>query len=80
MPAGQRIVPARQRKLQDLARTLNAVSPLPTLARGYAIVMDAQTGTAISSVKKIKLRQKLITQLSDGQVSSSAEEINDKTL
>ena len=80
LPAGQRIVPARQRMLQDLARTLNAVSPLPTLARGYAIVMDAQTGTAISSVKKIKLRQKLITQLSDGQVSSSAEEINDKTL
>ena len=80
LPAGKRIVPERQRLLQNLARTLNAVSPLPTLARGYAIVTDAQSGTAISSVKEVKPKQALITQLRDGQVRSSAEEINDKTL
>ncbi len=50
LPAGKRIVPERLRILQNLARTLNAVSPLPTLARGYAIVTDAQSGTAISSL------------------------------
>ena len=80
LPAGKRIVPERQRLLQNLARTLNAVSPLPTLTRGYAIVTDAQSGTAISSVKEVKPKQALITQLSDGQIRSSAEEINDKTL
>ena len=80
LPAGKRIVPERQRLLQNLARTLNAVSPLPTLARGYAIVTDAQSGTAISSVKEVKPKQALITQLSDGQIRSSAEEVNDKTL
>jgi exodeoxyribonuclease VII large subunit len=80
LPAGKRIVPERQRLLQNFARTLNAVSPLPTLARGYAIVTDAQSGTAISSVKEVKPKQALITQLRDGQVRSSAEEINDKTL
>ena len=80
LPAGKRIVPERQRLLQNLARTLNAVSPLPTLARGYAIVTDAQSGTAISSVKEVKPKQALITQLRDGQVRSSAEEVNDKTL
>ena len=79
-PAGKRIVPERQRLLQNLARTLNAVSPLPTLTRGYAIVTDAQSGTAISSVKEVKPKQALITQLSDGQIRSSVEEINDKTL
>jgi exodeoxyribonuclease VII large subunit len=78
--AAARIVPERQRILQNLARTLNAVSPLPTLARGYAIVTDAQSGTAISSVKEVKPKQALITQLSDGQIRSSAEEVNDETL
>ena len=76
LPAGKRIVPERQRILQDLARTLNAVSPLPTLARGYAIVTDAQSGTAISSVKNVKARQKLITQLHDGQILSITEKTN----
>jgi len=80
LPAGKRIVPERQRILQNLARTLNAVSPLPTLARGYAIITDAQSGTAISSVKEVKQKQALITQLSDGQIRSSAEEVNDETL
>ena len=80
LQAGKRFVPERQRILQNLARTLNAVSPLPTLARGYAIVTDAQSGTAISSVKEVLPKQALITQLSDGQIRSSVEEVNDKTL
>lgn len=79
-PAGQRIVPERRRKLQDLARTLNAVSPLPTLARGYAIVMDAKSGAAISSVKNVKPKQELLTQLGDGQVHSKVEETNNTQL
>jgi exodeoxyribonuclease VII large subunit len=75
--AGKRIVPERQRKLRDLARTLNAVSPLPTLARGYAVVTDAESGSAISSVKDVKPKQVLLTQLHDGQLKSTAEEVND---
>lgn len=78
--AGARIVPERRRILQDLARTLNAVSPLPTLARGYAIVTDAKSGTTISSVKDVKLNQSLITQLHDGQVHSMVDEVNDTGL
>ncbi len=77
LPAGQRIVPERRRLLQDLARTLSAVSPLPTLARGYAIVTDAQTGTAISSVGDVQPEQMLTTQLRDGQIVSVSKETND---
>jgi len=80
LPAGKRIVPERQRLLQNLARTLNAVSPLPTLARGYAIVADAESGTAVSSVKDVKPKQALLTQLHDGQILSTAEEVNDTLL
>ena len=80
MPAGMRIVPEKQRRLQDLNRTLNAVGPMPTLARGYAIVMDSESGKAISSVHSAKTDQTLITQLSDGQIKSRVTDINKKTL
>jgi exodeoxyribonuclease VII large subunit len=55
--AAVRIVPERRRMLQNLARTLNAVSPLPTLARGYAVVTDANSGTAISSTQDVEPQQ-----------------------
>ena len=80
LSAGKRIVPERRRMLQDLARTLNAVSPLPTLDRGYAIVTDAQSGTAISSVTNVNPNQALLTQLSDGQVISTVDKVNDTSL
>jgi exodeoxyribonuclease VII large subunit len=80
LPAGKRIVPERRSLLQNLVRTLNAVSPLPTLARGYAIVTDEQSGVAISSVKDVKSKQALVTQLHDGQILSSAENITDTQL
>ena len=80
LQAGNRIVPERRQILQNLARTLNAVSPLPTLARGYAIVTDAESGTAISSVKDVKPKQALMTQLHDGQIHSVTGKITNKTL
>lgn len=78
--AAARIIPERQRMLQNLARTLNAVSPLPTLARGYAIVTDAQSGVAISSIDAVTPKQALITQLDDGQIHSIVDEVNKVTL
>lgn len=78
--AGMRIVPERRTKLDNLERTLNAVGPLPTLARGYAIVTDAETGKAVSSVEGMKAQQALVTQLHDGQVHSEVSKTNKRTL
>ncbi|MGA9574651.1 MAG: exodeoxyribonuclease VII large subunit [Lysobacterales bacterium] len=78
--SGKRIEPERRLKLQNLVRTLNAVSPLPTLARGYAIVTDAQSGTAISSIKNVTAKQTLVTQLHDGQIHSTVGKTTGKTL
>jgi exodeoxyribonuclease VII large subunit len=78
--AGKRIVPQRRQKLQDLVRTLNAVSPLPTLARGYAILKDKESDQAISSVSQVRQGQSLLTQLDDGQVLSSVTGSNNRTL
>jgi exodeoxyribonuclease VII large subunit len=80
LQAGKRIVPERRQRLQNLARTLSAVSPLPTLARGYAIVTNAESGTAISSVKDVKPKQSLVTQLHDGQIHSAISKTTNKTL
>jgi exodeoxyribonuclease VII large subunit len=80
VPAGARIVPERRRLLQELARTLNALSPLPTIARGYAIVTEAESGAVISSVKNTEAGQSLITQLIDGQILSTVDKTNDKPL
>jgi exodeoxyribonuclease VII large subunit len=73
-------VPERQAKLQNLARTLNALSPLPTLTRGYAIVTDARSGAAITTIGNVTAGQALVTQLHDGQIHSSVGETNNKTL
>ena len=80
LQAGKHIVPERRLKLQNLVRTLNAVSPLPTLARGYAIVTDAKSGTAISSVKSLKPKQALVTQLHDGRIHSVVSKTDKSTL
>ncbi len=78
--SGKRIVPERRLMLQNLKRTLNAVGPLPTLARGYAIVTDAESGAAISSIKNVQPQQALVTQLHDGQIHSTVGKSSNKTL
>jgi len=79
LPMAKRIVPERRRRFLDLTRTLEALSPLPTLARGYAIVTGETTGKAITSVEGIAIGDKLRTQLSDGQVVSTVDDINDSS-
>ena len=76
----QRIIPERRRKLQALVQTLEAVSPLPTLSRGYAIVSDFDTGVAISSVSEVKPKQIIHTQLQDGRIKSTIDEVDDETI
>ena len=80
LQAGARIIPERRRKLENLERTLNAVGPLPTLARGYAIIADAESGKAISSVKDAKPDQAVITHLHDGEIHSTISKTTKETL
>ncbi len=57
-----------QQKLLGLSRTLHAISPLASLARGYAIVTDAQTKKILRNSNKIKSGQKIITKLAKGEL------------
>ena len=74
------ILTQRQQKLRDLARTLNAVSPLKTIGRGYAVVTSPQTGEVISSVSQTQPGDPLTTQLSDGRLLSTVNKVTRQTL
>ena len=60
-------------RLAELARTLHAVSPLATLERGYAILLDAGSGLVVRSVAQVSEGQALRARLADGQVALRAE-------
>jgi exodeoxyribonuclease VII large subunit len=70
----------RQQTLRDLARTLNAVSPLNTIGRGYAVITSAQTGKVISSVSHAQPGESISTQLSDGRLLSTVDKVTGQTL
>jgi exodeoxyribonuclease VII large subunit len=72
------VVPARRARLQELARTLNAVSPLPTLERGYAIV-SSESG-AIESVSGTRPGQAISAQFADGRVYASVDRVTEERL
>jgi exodeoxyribonuclease VII large subunit len=65
----RRLVPDRHRQLAALARTLHAVSPLPTLDRGYAILTQAD-GTGITSIEDVETGQVIGAQLKDGRLQA----------
>ena len=58
----------RQQKILGLSRTLQAISPLASLSRGYAIVSDATDKKILRNSKEVKLDQKIITKLAKGEL------------
>ncbi|NOR68945.1 MAG: exodeoxyribonuclease VII large subunit [Methylomarinum sp.] len=64
-----------QREYQTLAQTLNAVSPLATLERGYAIVSDPKTSAVISSSQQLAIGDTVKTRLAHGHLISQIKDI-----
>ncbi|MEE9309723.1 MAG: exodeoxyribonuclease VII large subunit [Cocleimonas sp.] len=50
--------------------TLDSISPLKTLDRGYSIIKDANSNTLISSVKDLKSTQQITIRLKDGEAKA----------
>jgi len=59
----------RKQHLVELARTLNAVSPLATLQRGYAILLDRDSGEVLRTAEQAQHSSHLIARLADGEIS-----------
>lgn len=64
----------KQQLLHSLARTLDAVSPLGTLNRGYAIVSNLATGQILHDSKQVSKDDKIAIQLAKGNLSAKVED------
>lgn len=66
---------SQRNRLQQLSRTLDTVSPLQTLSRGYSITTDEQ-GTLLRDTGNLRPGDQITTRLASGQVSSTVEKIH----
>jgi exodeoxyribonuclease VII large subunit len=62
----------KKSQLSNVARTLNAISPLQTLERGYSITLNDK-GEAILSVSQLNPGDKIETRLHKGLIFSQVE-------
>jgi exodeoxyribonuclease VII large subunit len=60
-------------QLGELARALNAVSPLATLQRGYAILREAETGRLLRSIGEVSEGKRLFARVVDGEFTARVE-------
>lgn len=70
----QRSVERRRAKVQELAGRIETLSPLGTLARGYAVALN-ETGGALPSAALFKPGMRFAVELRDGRVHATADEV-----
>jgi exodeoxyribonuclease VII large subunit len=63
----------RASNLSELARALNAVSPLATLQRGYAILIDPENGRVVRSPAQAPPGTKLQARVAEGEFKVKVE-------
>ncbi|HEV8411770.1 MAG TPA: exodeoxyribonuclease VII large subunit [Gemmatimonadaceae bacterium] len=69
-----RTVERRRARVQEAAARLEALSPLATLARGYAVVLN-EKGGALPSAAMIKPGMHFAMEMRDGRVHATADEV-----
>lgn len=81
----QQFITATQQQLQNwqqqlavLARSLDNISPLATLSRGYSIISDAKTGTVIDSANNTQVGAQIRARLAKGELLCEVLETNAK--
>ncbi|APO94179.1 exodeoxyribonuclease VII large subunit [Xanthomonas vesicatoria] len=75
--AMQRRLQHDQLRLRGLVRSLEAVSPLATVARGYAIVTRPADGSVVRSAADVTPGERLRAQLADGSIAVRVEPSDD---
>lgn len=65
----QNFIKVQKNELSNYGNSLNLLSPLNTLSRGYTMTQDNR-GSIITSVKRIKLNEVISTKFHDGKVTS----------
>jgi exodeoxyribonuclease VII large subunit len=79
----KRLISAAAHKLEQLnqrllnsSQTLHAVSPLATLNRGYAMVINPSSGEIIRSIEQLKPGDRVQTRLAQGRFTSQIKVID----
>jgi exodeoxyribonuclease VII large subunit len=67
-------------QLNDLGRTLHAVSPLATMGRGYAVLSDTGTGTIITEAEQVGADSKVSAQLANGRLYCTVDNVTSEAL
>lgn len=62
-----------QQTIISQSRTLDTVSPLATIGRGYAVITAADTGKLITSIKHLNKTDRFIAKLKDGEIEAIVE-------
>lgn len=75
--AEQRVLTAIEHRLQLAIRGLHSVSPLATLDRGYAIVMDHKTGRALTDTTGMEPGQQVQAKLHRGEFTATVTAVSD---
>tara|TARA_B110000444_G_scaffold53638_1_gene49645 strand:+ start:848 stop:2203 length:1356 start_codon:yes stop_codon:yes gene_type:complete len=71
---GKKLIEDNQNRLRLVSRSLNNVSPLGTLDRGYAIVSEVNTNKIITNPKSLKINSKLKIRLAKGKIMAAVIE------
>jgi exodeoxyribonuclease VII large subunit len=69
---------ARRGELAGTGQKLQAISPLATLARGYAIARHAESGRIVRSCREVQAGERMTIRLSDGAVESVVEAVREE--
>jgi len=70
-----RRIDTSSRRLEKNIASLDALSPLKVLSRGFSLATDPQTGSCITSVTQVTPGQQVRIQLADGSVHCKAEKV-----
>ncbi|WP_218813869.1 exodeoxyribonuclease VII large subunit [Rickettsiella endosymbiont of Dermanyssus gallinae] len=67
----------RQQKLSGLSRTLHAVSPLASLARGYAVIKHVKTKQIIREISDVTIGDQVVAEIANGKLLCQVEDLLD---
>lgn len=73
--AGLNSVDRLQQKLRLAARTLDSVSPLATLERGYSIVSDARSGRILTAAASVEIGATISARLATGSLEATVTRV-----
>jgi exodeoxyribonuclease VII large subunit len=66
----------RRRRLERLAASLEALSPLAVLGRGYSLTFHEDGKSLIRSATEVQAGQRILTRLADGQFGSLVDPVS----